>query len=187
MVKRATLELRKRDVRLKDVPLFYKGLIENKMSVGVHKEQGEENLKHALWNEFGTNHITGHKYKFRKLLADGHFKNIIIPAGKDISVPMRPFVRIYFHPTFLNRVRKYFQDELNNCFKAGLKAPKSTAVNLLLKSAKFTEEQMKKIASGDGVTFRPNASLTVAIKGFDQPLYQTGKMINAIKGKVKHR
>ena len=47
------IELKKRDVQLKDIPKFYQELIENKVSVGVHKEQGSFNVKKALWNEFG--------------------------------------------------------------------------------------------------------------------------------------
>lgn len=185
MAKLVTLETKKRDVRLKDIPLFYKGLTENKISVGVHKEQGQENLKHALWNEFGTVHITKHPYKFRRLV-NGHFKTIRIAQGSDISIPPRPFVRLKIYPKSIFLIEHKLQQRISNAIRGGLHAPKTESMNVLTDVAKFAEDEMKIIALSSE-HYESNANLTVELKGFNQPLVETGKMINAIKGKVKKR
>lgn len=194
MVKRATLELRKRDVRLKDVPLFYKGLVENKMSIGVHKREGmvvgdgtlpnkANNLEKAYWNEFGTTHVV--KKDFRKW-ARGLGKYIKIKAGTIITIPPRPFVRLYLYDNKIRKITQNYNYEISNAFKYGLKQPKTNANEVQKNVAFVAEKEMQETIRGNS-TLQPNADFTIDVKGFDYPLFETGKLLNAIKGKVEKR
>ena len=68
MVAYTKIEFKKRDVRLKDIPKFYQELIENKVSIGIHKAQGSHNVEKAFWNEFGTTQVLIMLRIFKRLL-----------------------------------------------------------------------------------------------------------------------
>lgn len=194
MTKRITLELKKRDVRLKDIPLFYKGLVENKMSIGVHKREGisvgdgilpnkANNLEKAYWNEFGTRHVV--KRDFKKW-ARGLGKYINIKAGTIIIIPPRPFVRLYLYNNKIKKISQSYNYEISNAFRDGLKQPKTSADKVLKNVSFLVEKEMQETIRGNS-TLKPNANFTIDVKGFDYPLFETGKLLNAIKGKVEKR
>ena len=180
MAKRATLEFRKRDVRLKDVPLFYKELMENKVSVGVHKEQGQENLQKALWNEFGSYYTL--QRNVRKRLANG--KYITLSDGSKILTPARPFLRLTLKSGNMQLIKECFENKINQNIRGGLHAPKTSANNVLREVGEGG--QVAQWSNMEEWTQRlPNAQLTIDIKGFDHPLVRTGKLFNAIKYKIR--
>ena len=88
---------KKGNIDIKDVKGLAKALSSKEVTIGVHKEEGAKLnpetqtpvIKYACWNEFGTHHITKHKYMFVR-----HGKIAVINEGSDISIPARPFVRV---------------------------------------------------------------------------------------------
>ena len=112
MARRVTLEFQKRDVRLKDIPLFYKNLADNKITVGVHKREGMEvgstdlpkkanTLEKAYWNEFGTTHTVTKLFRKR---ARTDNKLVTFKEGTIINIPPRPFVRLYLYPEKIQKI-----------------------------------------------------------------------------------
>ena len=192
MARRATLKLKKRDVRLKDIPLYYKGLIENKVTIGVHKREGREvgsgelpnkanALEKAFWNEFGTTHVVKRDFR-KKSKTDGKF--ITLKAGTIIRIPARPFIRLYLYSDRVKRVFTEYKNSFNRAFMNGLKQPKTNAKETLKDVAYRGEIVMKEGIVGQN-DLQPNAPLTVYLKGFDYPLFETGAMLNAIRGQVE--
>lgn len=180
MAKRATLEFKKRDVRLKDVPLFYKELMENKVSVGVHKEQGQENLHKALWNEFGSSYVLQRNKRRKK--ANGEW--VTIPKGSLIITPARPFLRLTLKTSSINLIEDCFLQKINESIRGGLHAPKTSAKSVL-KEVGEGGQAAQWINMEEWTQKLPNAQLTIDIKGFDHPLFKTGKLFNAIKYKIR--
>lgn len=173
------IEFKKRDVRLQDIPKFYQELIENKVSIGIHKAQGSHNVEKAFWNEFGTTQVLTKDLRKRK--ADGTYA--IIKAGTRIVTPARPFVRLYLYPEKMNKIFKTYNAEITNAFHEGLNNPRRSGEQVLKSVAFVGEAEMRKTIMTNDV-LEPNAPLTIEIKGFDYPLFNTGRMMNAIKGKV---
>lgn len=180
MANKVSLEFKRRDVRLKDVPLFYTELMQNKVSVGVHREQGQENLQKALWNEFGSYYTL--QRNVRKRLANGHY--VTLKAGSKILTPARPFLRLTLKPSNMQLIQECYEHKINESIRGGLHAPKASASGVL-----------KEVGEGGQVAQwsnmeewkerLPNAQLTIDIKGFDHPLFKTGKLFNAIKYKIR--
>lgn len=177
------IEFKKRNVQLKDIPKFYEGLIDNKISVGVHKEQGSFNVKKAVWNEFGTTPYVLATPK-RKRLFDGSYATL--QAGTVIETPARPFIRLYLFPESRSLINETYIHSINNSFRSGLKSPRSLAKNVL-NSVGDSGQVSQWINMERWKTALPNASLTVAIKGFDYPLFKTGALQRAIRYKVSKR
>ena len=177
------IEFKKRNVQLKDIPKFYEGLIDNKISVGVHKEQGSFNVKKAVWNEFGTTPYVLATPK-RKRLFDGSYATL--QAGTVIETPARPFIRLYLFPESRSLINETYIHSINNSFRSGLKSPRSLAKNVL-NSVGDSGQVSQLINMERWKTALPNASLTVAIKGFDYPLFKTGRLQKAIKYKISKR
>ena len=94
MTRNVVMKFKDRDVRLKDIPKFYKELSSNKLTVGVHHEQGSHNVEKAVWNEFGKIIIL--QSPLRKRLADGTYAKL--KMGTVLHTPARPFVRLYLYP-----------------------------------------------------------------------------------------
>ena len=194
MARIVNLKLKKRDVQIKDIPLYYKGLVENKVSIGIHKRKGREvgsgelpskanALEKAFWNEFGTTHVVKKDFK-KKSKIDGKF--VKFKAGTVISIPARPFIRLYLYPDRVKRIFMEYENSLNRAFMNGLKQPKNNAKETLKDVAYRGEIVMKEGIVGQN-DLQPNAPLTVYLKGFDYPLFETGSMLNAIRGQVEKR
>ena len=154
------IEFKKRDVRLKDVPKFLQGLIENKVSIGVHSTQdrrpkGKSNVDIGFINEFGLQ-----------------------------NVPARPFVRLYLYPEKTYRVMNEYRNRYNEQIKQGLKTPIKSAKDILNDVGRIGQTEMRDIILSNTM-LTPNAPLTIELKGFDYPLVETGRLVNAIKYKVE--
>lgn len=178
MARIVKLEFKKHDIRLKDVPKFYQTLIQNKVSVGFHKEVGKQILTKATNTEFG-----GVIY----------FK----PHKHYVLAPPRPIVRMYLYQEMKDKITQELQKAINNEIKQGIKTPISCAKNSLKKLGKeCADMQKEKIflrgfdTSTNNTPFDPdyNGAEIVDYKGFDQPwIGKTGRTINAINYKVRAR
>lgn len=177
------IEFKKRDVQLKDIPKFYQELVENKVSVGVHKEQGSFNVKKALWNEFGVTPYVLATPK-RKRLFNGSY--VTLGEGTTIQIPARPFIRLYLFPESRDLIHKSYIQSINSNFRDGLKTPRSSAKNVL-NTVGDAGQVSQWINMERWKSALPNASLTVAIKGFDYPLFETGSLQKAIRYKLSKR
>lgn len=93
-------------------------------------------------------------------------------------IPPRPFIRISFDDHNSEWVKEA-DTQLTAMVNGGKTA--SGALNAL---GRLMKKDIKKII-GDKSKLKPNAPSTVARKGFDKPLYETGKLEAAIDFKVK--
>ena len=133
------------------------------VSAGIHTDAGNEKngesiAQVAFWNEFGT---TREK--------DG---------AKVQHIPARPFVRLTFEEH-----NKEWHDEADTQLTAMVNGGK-TANGALNAVGRRMAKDIKSII-GDTSKLRHNAPATIRKKGFDKPLYETGKLKAAIDFKVK--
>ena len=154
------IEFKQRDIRLADIPKFYQGLMENKVSIGVHNKQDKRpkkksNLDIAYINEFGLG-----------------------------NVPARPFVRLYLYPKKLQRVMNEYRNRYNEQIRQGVKPPITSAKNVLKDVGILGQVEMRDIILSNTI-LQPNALKTIELKGFDYPLVETGRLVEAIKYKVE--
>ena len=154
-----------------------------KATVGVHSDKGEMNVKKALWNEFGTKHIS-RGYKFIKNGVEYKIKR-----GTDIGIPARPFIRLYLYPQDIYKIEKELAKNLDTILrfhkrlsKNPLKSATNIVDNLGKVGAEIQREKIKNLNS-----FKSNALLTQEIKGFDHPLYDTGELLASIDSKIERR
>lgn len=138
-------------------------LDKKEVSAGVHEDAGnEDNGKSialvAFWNEYGT--------KRKK-------------DGKRVQhIPPRPFIRISFDD-HNNEWVKEADTQLTAMVNSG-----KTTNGALNAVGRLMKKDIKKII-GDKSKLEHNAPSTIARKGFDKPLYETGKLKAAIDFKVK--
>ena len=181
----------------KAVQQYVEKLGDVKATVGVHSDKGE-NVKKAIWNEFGTHHIL--KYDSIPVENQGllplssatyqslSYENVIANKSADISIPARPFVRLYLYPASVLKIEREFQKNFDTMirFHKRLNNSMHAASSTLDNVGRVAKEEMKnKIKNGN--TYKPNSAITKMIKGFDHPLYNTGEMLNAIDNKVERR
>lgn len=181
------MDVKKHNERVVNYFKGVQGLVENlgkvKATVGVHSDKGEMNVKKALWNEFGTKHISK---------GVSFFKNGVeyrIKKGTDIGIPARPFVRLYLYPKDVLEIEKEFVknfDTMIRFHKRLGQSPLKSATSIMDNVGRVGAElQKNKIKNGN--TFKPNAPLTQEIKGFDHPLYDTGELLASIDSKIERR
>ncbi len=161
---------------------YFEDLKKVKASVGIHAEKGKYNVDKAVWNEFGTTHITQHDYNFVKNDVQVH-----IPKGSNISIKARLFIRLYLYPSAVIRltdeaVRNIETFLANKRLNNSMKTAVSTVDNIGRKAKSIMKENIT-----NSTIHAPNKDLTVALKGFNYPLYDTGDMLDAIDSKVERR
>ena len=168
---------------MKSMQKMMAGFSKVKATVGVHSDKGEMNVKKAIWNEFGTKHISK-GYKFIKNGVEYKIKR-----GTDIGIPARPFIRLYLYPQDIYKIEKELlrnlETTLNFHKRLGnnpLKSATSIVDNLGKVGAEIQREKIKNLNS-----FKSNAPLTQEIKGFDHPLYDTGELLASIDSKIERR
>ena len=93
-------------------------------------------------------------------------------------IPARPFIRLSFE-----NHKKEWGDEAETQLTAMIKSGK-TASGALNAVGRHMKKDIVSII-GDTSQLRHNAPSTIARKGFDKPLYETGKLKAAIDFKVK--
>lgn len=184
----STIDDNKKTVEFyEDMLDYFEELNSLQAKVGVHAEAGEMNVKKALWNEFGTKHVTGKDYNF-----ESHGQQVHIPKGSDISVPARPFIRLYLYPELVDKLMRYFIKDVEGKLSASRisknDAQKTFKVigkeSLLLMREKMYTREYNTNSRKDA---EYNAPLTVKLKGKDMPLFDTADMYNSMDYKVERR
>lgn len=160
---------KKGNISLKRLSGLYDELAKRNVTIGVHKEEGQainsesgtKVIDYACYNEFGTHHITQHQYTF-----ESHGERVSIPAGKDISIPARPFVRISHLPELRTAIKKrqgeLFRELIAKKFKGG---NISNANYLYKEIGKIYQEKMLDRITKGFVGEAPNKPLTLFLKG----------------------
>ena len=157
---------------------YFRGLQENKISSGFHKDVGAEILKRAINTEFG-----GVIY----------FK----PHNHNVLAPPRPIVRMYLYPEMRDKVTKIYAENIDNSKDTNLRTPNNNVQKTLEELGKECSYlQKEKIFLRDfdtSTNYTPydpnyNGAEIVEYKGFDQPwIGKSGKTIEAIDYKVEKR
>jgi hypothetical protein len=133
-------------------------------------------FKLALQNEFGKT-IT-FKKKAKVHTKDG--KYIVLKKGKTIVIPARPFIRpIYTDPMRENAIKL----AVTHCMYP-LMNPRPNIKNMWSQIGESAKQQIQsellRISK-----YPPNSLLAIAVKGFDLPLFETGKhLLRSVKFKV---
>lgn len=182
---------KKGNVDIKDIIGLSKALKRANVTIGVHKKEGQTLnpetqtpvIKYACWNEFGTHHITKHKYKFVR-----HNKYVVIPEGSDISIPPRPFVRVKNSEELRRALKLWHKRMSHNFWRHVTHSTVNGAVNEMYgEVGRLYLHQMwhilqsSKSPEGD---FERNKPLTEFLKGFDHPLIDTGTLFKSLRYKV---
>lgn len=191
-------------IKIENLKEYLQSLNDKILTVGVHADAGKENIKKMLWNEFGTNHRlkydsvvipgVGLKPLSRKTLSKAGYDNQIIDADADISIPARPVVRMYLYQDIKNEIGIEYQLAMNREKQTRLISPKISAEKTLNDlGQECVYMQRDKMANGNfsqidnkGKNTESNSPLTVKVKGFDQPYFDTGELIGKISYKVKN-
>ena len=179
------IEYKKSDVSTKNLKKFFKKLSSHYVSVGVHRAEGQEvvnvsdgkpftMIENACIQEFGN---TQKVEKTRRFKSPFTGKWFYIKAGTIINIPPRVFVRIFTKSKKLQKeLTKAFRDIIQN---AKYNDPESVYEQL----GNFAQIRMKQRVWFKEVKPK-NANMTIEYKGFNHPLFMTGKLANAIKSEV---
>lgn len=138
----------------------------NAVNIGLFKEQGEDMATYMAKNEFGTtNDVSKNFYP-------GEENPMIEPRGK---IPARPFMRLTF-----DEQKKILLKMIDKA-KNEIVLSKNTKDAALLNIGKFFRDKLKqKIWSNYFKNIVPNAELTIALKGHDQPLVDTERAVRSL-------
>lgn len=130
----------------------------------------------AVQNEFG--HVVTLKKNSIVKTKDGRY--FTLKRGKTYKVPARPFIRsVYIDPKRKEAVALAFR----MTYKALL--GKRAAINKIWSEIGEVAKQQIQSEILNRNTYPPNAPLTSATKGFDQPLFETGRhLLKSIKFKI---
>jgi hypothetical protein len=181
----ATLKVdkKKRTVVLKEL----QKLNLEKITAGIHAADGNQVVSDsgfklidvAVQNEFGNSWTLQKTARFFK-----NGKWWAIKKGTTINIPATRFVsRIMEDPNERRGVIEEFKTCLYILLKYG-KVGEGYTVRDLVKDVGFWMRD--RIRAGiDEKMFEPNAPMTIAIKGFDQRLFEKGTLYNAIKYRSK--
>lgn len=177
----ATLKVdkKKRTVVLKEL----QKLNLEKITAGIHASDGNQVVSDsgfklidvAVQNEFGNSWTLQKTARFFK-----NGKWWAIKKGTTINIPATRFVsRILQDPTERRNVIDEFKASLHILLKYGEVGEGYTVRDLVKDVGSWMRDRIR--AGIDDKIFKPNAPLTIAIKGFDQRLFEKGTLYNAIK------
>lgn len=179
---------------MKAVEKYLEGFKDIKAVSGILDDASQEVKDKAKWNEYGTRHITKHDYTFVKNGETEH-----IPIGSDISIPARPFIRLNLYEETGERMKESMEHDLTTMLKFHSRLAdnptKATVRTMQNMGNKAMVLQRQKASLGG---FEPsankinkdqenNAPLTIKIKGFNHPLFETGEMVSSISSEVVRR
>lgn len=177
------IEFKRKDVQANALKKMYDKLAQHYVSVGIHKAEGSEvvcvsngkpftMIQNACIQEFGNTQTVKQTRRFKSPFTGKWF---YLKKGTVINIPPRIFVRIFSHD-------KAKQRELTQVFKQSIE---------LYKFAHPIYENVgdwARLVMKERVLFKQikpkNASMTIEYKGFNSPLYATGKLASAIKSEV---
>lgn len=158
-----------------------------KITAGIHAADGQQKVSKngfklidvAVQNEYGNSWITKKTVRF--------FKNgrwWAIKKGTKIKIPATRFVsRIIQDPNEKRSLIDNFKAELHILFKYGEGGKFYSVKDVVKNIGSYMRDRIKN--GIDKKIFVPNAPMTIAIKGFDKRLFETGTLYNAIKFRSK--
>lgn len=187
---------------------YFEELNHLQAKVGVHADAGQENVNKAKWNEFGTTHRLKYRSvgimgqglkpltKTRQQYVIGDNKNVL-GQGADISIPARPFIRLFLYPDLVDKLVKDTMDYIDVVFnkkKIKINDARDTYKRMGITSVDLMRSKM------EYRNFDKNSNNTIYkdqehnseftqkyIKGKDMPLFDTGELYDVIDYKVRKR
>lgn len=110
---------------------------------------------------------------------------VIIPRGKRMEVPARPFISVFKIPAMWEQVKEYARALVKGYLNPNVKRKQAYCKQLFKLLANFVAtKQKERIGSPD---LQPNAPLTIMLKNGDIPLEETGRLRYSITGKSEKR
>ena len=177
---------------------YFEELNKMQAKVGVHSDAGEENVKKAIWNEFGTKHTL--KYNSVAIMGEGlkpinsqnRGSGLFVGKGSDISIPPRPFVRLFLYPDLVDKLVKDTVDYIDVVLtKSKIKKDDARktyervgATGLDLMRSKMEYRRFNQSENRTNKDQEHNSPITQYIKGKDTPLFDTGELYDAMVYKV---
>lgn len=158
-----------------------------RITAGIHASDGQQVVSEsgfklidvAVQNEYGNSYTTKKTQRFYK-----NGKWWTIKKGTNIRIPATRFVsRIIQEPNEKRSLIDNFKAELHILFKYGENGKFYSIKDVVKNVGSYMRDRIR--YGIDKKIFEPNRPLTVAIKGFDQRLYETGKLYNSIKYRTK--
>lgn len=188
-------------IKLEDLEKYFKSLEVNVVTVGVHKDAGQDNVNKMVWNEFGTNH----KLKYNSVaipnvgLKPMNENNADmgdhVKKGADISIPARPVVRMYLYPKMVETISWNYRNDIDIEKNSKLKNPEQSAekvqrhigeVGATLQRQKISTRNFAPVDT-KGKDINNNSRLTQKIKGYNQPYIDSGELLSKIDYKVQRK
>ena len=177
------VEKKKRTLVLKEL----QELNLEKITAGIHATDGKQEVSDngfklidvAVQNELGNSWTMPRSVSFFK-----NNKWWYLKKGTVINIPATRFVsRIMEEPNEKRAIIDNFKAEMHILLKYG-ESGKFYSIKQAVKNiGSFMRDQIR---SGiDRKIFAPNSPMTIAMKGFDKRLFNTGTLYNAIKFKSK--
>ena len=158
-----------------------------KITAGIHATDGNQVVSDsgfklidvAVQNEFGNSWTLQKTVRFFK-----NGKWWAIKKGTTINIPATRFVsRIMEDPNERRGVIEEFKTRLYILLKYGKVGEGYTVRDFIKDVGSWMRDRIR--AGIDEKMFEPNAPMTIAIKGFDQRLFEKGTLYNAIKYRSK--
>lgn len=155
-----------------------------KITAGIHAADGQQKVSDsdfrlidvAVQNEYGNSYTIN---KTRRFFKNGKWWTI--KKGTNINIPATRFVsRIIQDPYEKRSLIDNFKAELHILFKY---SKWYSAKDVVKNIGSYMRDRIKN--GIDKKIFVPNALMTIAIKGFDKRLFETGTLYNAIKFRSK--
>lgn len=169
---RTKLERKSNGIKIENAIEFFRELERNKVSSGIHREEGSEYVKRAAHTELGS-----------PVFGDWGFG----------TVPPRPAIRMTLYPEMMKQVNKTYCDNVNSAKRGNLVKPNDSAMDVLDKVGDTCQYlQQKKMIDGgyswEGNTtgYGPehNGERTILFKGFDDPWINTTETLQHVNYKV---
>lgn len=190
---------------MKAVEKYLEGFKDIKAVSGILDSASQDVKDKAKWNEYGTHHIL--KYDSVAIEGEGlkpinaiNFdRGDLVLAGSDISIPARPFIRLNLYEETGERMKESLEHDLTTMLRFHSRLAdnptKATVRTMQNMGNKAMVLQRQKASLGG---FEPsvnktnkdqenNSPLTIKIKGFNHPLFETGEMVSSISSEVTRR
>lgn len=188
-----SIKREKNGIKQANLEKYLRSLAKNVITVGVHRDKGQELVKRAMHTEFGT----GEK---PALFTDGWYEgkgtslNSEPYGDSGQKVPPRPVIRMSLYPEMEREISAEYQIAMNHEKKSGLVTPDKNAVHTQKRVGEMCRDMQREKATGGGFDQSTNTTgknpehngeKTVEYKGFDHPWVSTGETISAIDYKVE--
>ena len=177
------IDKKKRTIVLKEL----RDIHLEKITAGIHASDGNQVVSKsgfklidvAVQNEYGNSWVLNKSVSFFKNGKWWHLKK-----GTTIKIPATKFVSRVLEDTNEKRsIMDVFKGSLHILLNYGNQAEGYTAKDLVKDVGSWMRDRIR--AGIDDKIFEPNGPLTMAIKGFDKRLFETGTLYNAIKYRSK--